>query len=360
MRVLVVGGTGFVGPPVVRRLSNLGHAVTVFHSGRHEAALPFGVRHVHAAGAASPIAEYPAELTELAWDVVLAMNLIGEKDAALLMRTFRGVARRVVALSSGDVYRAYGVLRGVEAGLPDPVPLAEDAPLRVTLHPYRGAAGLPPELSDYEKISVERAVLGDPDLPGTVLRLPAVWGPGDRLGRFTSAWRRIADRRASIVIGRSHAGWRWTHGYVDDVAEAVVLAVLRERAKGKIYNVGESRTPTTAERLESFVRACGAPVRVDVVPDDRVPPHLALALRFDQDLVYDTSRIRSDLDWKETASADEALRLAAAWEAERSAAPPGPSPSHSVDEYAAEDDAIRYADGRAIAAATRERSRSDG
>ena len=255
MRVLIVGGTGFVGPPVVRKLSRLGHAVTVFHRGDHEPELPFGVEHVHAVEAAAPVVAYPSALTEIAWDVVLAMFPIGEQDAATLMRTFRGVARRVVALSSGDVYRAYGVLMGTEPGPPDPTPIPEDAPLRRTPYPYRGHADLPPMFRDYEKIFVERAVLADRDLPGTVLRLPVVWGPGDPHGRFASVWRRIADGREAIVMARSYGGWRWTHGHVDDVAEAVVLAVLRDRAKGKIYNVGEAEPPTMAERAASFARA---------------------------------------------------------------------------------------------------------
>jgi hypothetical protein len=46
------------------------------------------------------------------------------------METVLGIARRVVALSSGDVYRAYDLLHGTEAGPPQPIPIAEDAPLR--------------------------------------------------------------------------------------------------------------------------------------------------------------------------------------------------------------------------------------
>ena len=101
MRVLVVGGTRFLGPPVVTRLSNLGHEVTVFHRGEHEPSLPFGVRHVHAPEAASPVVAFPPELTELAWDIVLSMMPVGERDARALVETFRGVTRRLVALSSG-------------------------------------------------------------------------------------------------------------------------------------------------------------------------------------------------------------------------------------------------------------------
>jgi nucleoside-diphosphate-sugar epimerase len=43
MRILVVGGTGFIGLRVVQHLHNLGHDVTVFHRGRTASSLPEGV-----------------------------------------------------------------------------------------------------------------------------------------------------------------------------------------------------------------------------------------------------------------------------------------------------------------------------
>jgi nucleoside-diphosphate-sugar epimerase len=47
-RVLVVGGTVFIGPSVVRQLAHAGHSVAVFHRGEHEIDLPADVRHIHA------------------------------------------------------------------------------------------------------------------------------------------------------------------------------------------------------------------------------------------------------------------------------------------------------------------------
>jgi nucleoside-diphosphate-sugar epimerase len=37
MKVLIIGGTNFIGPPVVRRLTDLGHQVAVFHRGQTDA-----------------------------------------------------------------------------------------------------------------------------------------------------------------------------------------------------------------------------------------------------------------------------------------------------------------------------------
>src|ERR1039457_1193272 len=55
MRVLILGGTGLTGPFVARRLYGLGHEVTVFHRGEHEAQMPDGVRHIHGDFAHPPV-----------------------------------------------------------------------------------------------------------------------------------------------------------------------------------------------------------------------------------------------------------------------------------------------------------------
>ena len=138
MRILVVGGTGFVGPPVVRRLIGLGHEVVCFHRGQTEADLPAEIVHIH--GDRERLADHRAALARFAPEVVLDTRPMTENQAWILVATLLGIARRVVALSSGDVYRAYGLLRGTETGSPQPVPIAEDGRLRERLYPYLGAA----------------------------------------------------------------------------------------------------------------------------------------------------------------------------------------------------------------------------
>src|SRR5215210_4832495 len=179
MRVLIIGGTNFMGPHVVSELRRSGHEITVYHRGHHEPELPPDVRHVHSPAAGIPVLHFPSELSQPPPEVVLHMFPVGEEDARALMARFAGLARRIVAISSGDVYRAYGRLLGTEPGPPEPVPLNEEAALRSSLFPYRHTAAGPMDWTfHYEKILVERVVLGAPSLPGTVLRLPAVYGPG--------------------------------------------------------------------------------------------------------------------------------------------------------------------------------------
>ncbi len=336
LRVVLVGGTGFIGPHLAARLVQMGHRVVVYHRGEHEPALPYGIEHVHSPLAARPVTRFPSELTSLACDVVVAMHLVGEEDAGYLADAFRGIARRVVALSSGDVYRTYGLLRGTEEGAPEPTPLTEESPLRSKLYPYRGALGGPFDPETYDKILAEREIARHPSLPATILRLPVVYGPGDYMHRFFPTLKRIDDGRSAILLEERLAAWRWTHGYVENVAQAIALAVDREKSAGRIYNVGEPRTPTVADRVRQIAVATEWPGRVIALPAADLPPYLVMPLRFEHNLEYDTTRLRRELGYEEAVSEEEALHRTIAWER---ANPPAPIDSAQFD-YAAEDRAL--------------------
>ena len=272
-----------------------------------------------------------AGLRRFAPEVVLDVIPMNDDDARGVMETFRGVARRVVAISSQDVYRAYDRVTGRDPGPPDPVPLTEDSPLRERFYPYEREG-----VENYEKIHVERVVMGDPELPGTVLRLPAVYGPGDNRHRLFEYVKRMDDGR-DVLVGESVASWRWTHGYVESVAGAVVLAVEDENTEPRVYNVGEAAPPTWAEWVREIGRAAGWDGEVVIVPDDRLPGHLDWGIETAQQWVADTSRIRRELGYQEAVPRDEALRRTVEWER---AHPPERLDPASFD-YAAEDVVLR-------------------
>lgn len=46
------------------------------------------------------------------------------------------------------------------------------------------------------------------ELPGLVIRLPAVYGPWDRNRRLLPIFKRIFDGRGDIILGRQQAEWR--------------------------------------------------------------------------------------------------------------------------------------------------------
>ncbi len=306
MRVLVLGGTGLTGPFVVRRLERLGHDVTVFHRGLHAADFPAGVRVMH-----GDFDSPPAQLREPAPDVVVHMWAMTAQAATSFVEFFRGVAGRAVVISSGDVYRAYGRLQRLESGDPGAIPIAEDAPLRQTLYPYRDklAPDSPEWMRQYEKTLVESAVSGCPDFPATILRYPAVYGPGDSYHRFRP-WLQQMAAGDEVRLQPSYANWRWTHGYVENVAEAVVAAVANPIAANRVYNVGEAATPTVAARIEDLGHASGWQGRV-VTASVEAPP-----LDFAHHLVFDTTCIRQQLDYVESISPEEGLIRTFAWESD--------------------------------------------
>ena len=337
MRVLVIGGTKFIGPHVVAALDRLGAEITVYHRGIHETALPPAVRHIHSPRASLPVLHFPSALVEPAPDVVLHMFPVGQDDTRAAVARFAGVAKRVVAISSGDVYRAYGRLLGSEPGPPEPVPLKENAALRESFYPYRGTAAGPADWTyHYEKILVEREVLANSAPAGTVLRLPAVYGPGDPYRRLGSYIKRMDDGRPAILLETAQAAWRWTHGYVENVAQAIALAVLDERTAGRVYNIGESSVPTLADRVRLIGQVAGWDGAIVPLPADRLPQHIRAPYEPRQDLVLDVSRFRTELDFTEPIALEEGLRRTIAWERANPPETGDPGPA----EYAAEDAAL--------------------
>jgi nucleoside-diphosphate-sugar epimerase len=337
MEVLVIGGTNFIGPHVVALLHRLGHQITVYHRGHHEPDFPADVRHIHSPQASIPVLHFPRTLARPAPDIVLHMFPVGEQDARAAMHRFAGFARRIVALSSGDVYQAYGRLLGIEPGTPQQCPLDEDAQLRLSRYVYRStAAGSADWKYHYEKILVEQEVLGDPGLPGTVLRLPAVYGPGDPYHRFRPYIKRMQDGRTAILLESAVAAWRWTHDYVENVAHAIVLAVLDESASGRVYNVGEAETPTVAERVRQMAALTGWKGKVVSLATERVPAHLRAPYSPNQELVLDSSRIRRELGFQEVHSLSEGLERTIEWERAQPPISGDPDPQ----QYAAEDAAL--------------------
>ncbi len=136
LRILVIGGTNFMGPLVVRSLSEQGHEISVFHRGQTQANLPRGVREI--LGDRRTLTNSATELKSLTPEVVLDMIQAVEQDAREIMSIFSGIARRVVAISSQDVYRAFGRVNNKESGPVDTLPLTEESQLRENLYPYRG------------------------------------------------------------------------------------------------------------------------------------------------------------------------------------------------------------------------------
>lgn len=335
MRVLVLGGTRFIGPAVVRQLVEGGHEVAVFHRGRSQAALPPEVSHLY--GDRRTLSEHRNDLCDYRPEVVLDLMALAEADGRQLVETFEGIARRTVVVSSCDVYRAYDRLRGKAPGSPDPTPLTEDAPLREQLYPYREADTAPDQFFyNYEKILVEQAALSAPDtLPGTVMRLPMVYGPGDYQHRLYPYLRRMDEGRPFILLASEQAEHRLPRGYVEDIGAAIARCITDDRATGRTYHVAEA-AETERQWVQRLAAATGWPGQIVTRPNAELPEALRLPYDFNQDWSLDSTRVRRELGYAEITTPEDAIRRTLNWE--RAHLPEQVDPTHF--NYEAEDAAL--------------------
>jgi nucleoside-diphosphate-sugar epimerase len=257
--------------------------------------------------------EVRGDVARLAPDVVLDVIPFTEQQARELMDLSRGITGRVVVVSSADVYRNYEGLLGKGALPPVVEPFTEDGPLREGRYPFRGLGLSLAHADDYDKILVEQAVTADASLRATVLRLPAIYGPGDRQHRLRDYLRQMDEGHASIALGEQQSRWRWTRGYVENVAAAVALAVMHPASAGRVYNVGDERATSEREWVEALGEAAGWTGQIVLVPDDDLPEDVR-----DTDwryhLAVDTRRIREELGYVEPITREEGLARSIAWE----------------------------------------------
>jgi nucleoside-diphosphate-sugar epimerase len=195
----------------------------------------------------------------------------------------------------------------------------------------------------YDKIGVEEAIMNDPAVSGTVLRLPMVYGPGDPLHRFFPLLKRCADGRPSILLPDDFAAWRGPRGYVENVAHAIAVAATTDQAAGRVYNICDEPTlpelEWQAKIAKRIAKQMNWPGRFVVLPRERTPKHLLLPGNAAQHVVASSERIRTELGYKEPVEIEEAIRRTVAWEQRN---PPNTINLQQFD-YDAEDAALAHA-----------------
>ncbi|MER6997850.1 NAD-dependent epimerase/dehydratase family protein [Streptomyces sp. NPDC000410] len=241
MRLLILGGTEFVGRAVVDAALARDWQVTVFHRGRHEA--PEGVSVLHGdrtePGGLKALAEAEGD-----WDVVVdtwSNAPYAVRDAARLLADR---AWRYVYVSSRSVY-----------AWPPAAGLAEDGPLVESAAADAGATDYARdkrggELAAVEAFGEDRSLL---------VRAGLILGPWENVGRLPWWLYRVARGGAVPAPGPRDLPLQFID--VRDLAEWVVDA--SEQGLSGPYNlVSPTGHATMGELLAECVRATGADVRL--------------------------------------------------------------------------------------------------
>ncbi|MGW3360588.1 NAD-dependent epimerase/dehydratase family protein [Streptomyces bungoensis] len=239
MRLLVLGGTEFVGRAVVAAAVGRGWEVTVFHRGRHRA--PEGARVLHgdrtAPDGLAVLAEDAGE-----WDAVVDTWSAEPRAVLAAARLLRGRAGRYAYVSSRSVY----VWPWPSLGGP-----AEDGPV------VEGAAA-DAGATDYErdKRGGELAALDAFGTDGSLLvRAGLILGPHENVGRLPWWLTRIA--RGGRVLAPGPPGLPLQYIDARDLA-AWLLGAVEQGLSGPYDLVSPPGHTTMGELLEACVRVTGA------------------------------------------------------------------------------------------------------
>ena len=168
-------------------------------------------------------------------------------DSQALISRLDGIVSQYVMLSSSDVYKNYELLHRKSQGTPAMHSVDEDSELRATRYPYRQARPRAEDaadryLDDYDKIPIEREV-AKMSSDWTILRLPMIYGPGDKKRRFRWAIEPMARKENRLLIPDAWANACATYGYIENVAAAIVATIGNNEAAKRVFNIAE-KTPT--------------------------------------------------------------------------------------------------------------------
>jgi UDP-glucose 4-epimerase len=234
-RILVTGGAGFVGGALTRRLVEAGARVTVLDdlfTGQADT-VPTGADFVEGSVTDGPLVDELVAANSLVFHLAarniiastanprddFATNIGGTLNVLLAAR--QGKVERVVYSSSASVY-----------GNPRSIPINEDDRV-VTLSPYA-----------VSKLGGEhycQAFYESYGLPTACVRYSNVYGPGQRpdnpycgvVSKF------LVDAHAGRPLSIHGDGEQTRdYTYIDDAVEATLLAAIRPRAEGEVFNVG--------------------------------------------------------------------------------------------------------------------------
>ncbi|NJD11525.1 MAG: NAD-dependent epimerase/dehydratase family protein [Gemmatimonadetes bacterium] len=301
-RVLVIGGTLFIGRALVAQLLARGDEVVIMHRGH---GTPFGDRVGEIRCDRNDVAAVRAELGGGGFDVIYDNVYDWQRGTT---------AEQIVAAAeaAGAELRRY-IFTSSIAAYAGGLDLAEDAPLAPADHPNVYGA---------QKAASERALFALQHASGlavSTLRPAFVYGKHNGFDREAFFWDRIRAGRPVIVPGDGSRLMQWV--MAADVARAAILAADTPAAAGRAYNLGNWPPVTQVEFVQALARAAGRSVELVHVPRERIRaaggslthPPLYFGTYLDlPSLTVRTERLRAELGLELT-TLDEGLRSTYRW-----------------------------------------------
>ncbi|MEE9164282.1 MAG: NAD-dependent epimerase/dehydratase family protein [Thermoplasmata archaeon] len=291
MRILVIGGTAFIGRHTVEELLRRNHEVTIFHRGGTPN--PFGKRVEELLGDRRNPKAVSKALSGRRFQAVVDLVYVwgpgtGPSEVSSVLDAVGDGLERYVFLSTCGVYA------------PAAGPLKEDSARGPLMGKYSA-----------DKIATEDYLLEshrEGRITACIVRPPHVYGPYNNVPRESWFWDRIVADRPVVVPDE---GKTVTHlAAVWDVAWALGECVDNPVARGEVFNIAHAEPISEADLVDLLAEAAGHEVEKVFVPRSRIydlggnafaPPfYFAVALDAETDFAVDVSKAKRVLGFRPT------------------------------------------------------------
>ncbi|MEM8858229.1 MAG: SDR family NAD(P)-dependent oxidoreductase [Chloroflexota bacterium] len=246
-KVLVTGGTGFVGTYLVKRLAGIGYSVCVLartlDTASHLQNLP---NVVILQGDIRDSAAVENALKDIDTVYHLAASFRSEtiSDYDLNQINVTGTENMLKAAAQAEVKRFVHVSTVGVHGVPDQQPGDES-------FPYQADNRVAISKTEGEKIAIK--YMQDSDLSITIVRTgPGVYGPGDM--RYLKLFKGINKGRF-IVFGSGEINYQII--FVEDLVDGLILAATKEEAIGEIFIMTGNHAITLNELVAKVANTLG-------------------------------------------------------------------------------------------------------
>jgi 2'-hydroxyisoflavone reductase len=240
LRVLILGGTGFIGPHFVAALTARGHRVTVFNRGKDPAKVPAGVLQL--------IGDRNGQVDALKghdWDAVIDNSGYTVRQVRLTAELLKGHVKRYIFISSISAYADLAV-PGIDENY-KLATVADPTTENIGGGNYGGLKALCEQL-------VEHTYQAD----ATIIRPTYIAGPGDTTDRFTYWPVRVARGGEMLAPGTPADPIQFID--VRDLADFVRLCAEKP-SPGRFNACDPPRAVTIGSLLEASRRITGADTR---------------------------------------------------------------------------------------------------
>ncbi len=307
MKVLLIGGSRFVGLEILLQLLEKNYEITVFNRGNNNKNLPSNVQILE--GDRKKKEDIEKLLKNKSFDIVIDTCGYIPLDVEIMIELFRGKIKQYIFCSTVSVYDFERIYT---------MPIKEDFTLNYALvesdNPYVNYGS--------NKTLCEKALLSNGSFPVTIFRPVYIYGPHNYIYREAYFFDRIENDRPILIPDGGFNVAHYVH--VEDLGRAFISSIGNKNTYNQIYNLASEEVVT----IYSFSKLCGKAlskeVEIKTYNSDLLEKIFAEAelsnprspifpFSTTSSIMFDISKAKNELGWKQKYNMEMGLKNAYEW-----------------------------------------------